>query len=166
MSNFFFQSCSFIGTTAIAPDWPWICLHNNYNPVSQPTTSMTYVVTQPISEFGNAVGTVGTFGSVNVSSGTFTGGTPILLTAPQGSSFTFNIQAGNSTGNYVFQQWFISYGYAGTTQGIATKIVEQKSDSVSSPNCTVSINSSTGVVSAAVTGGSGFAGSFDVIGRI
>lgn len=94
------------------------------------------------------------------------GASNTVLTAAQGSAFKIIVMAGNNSGNQTYQEWFVSYGYTGTAQGNATKLVEQKTDSTNSPNANISINMSTGVVDLSLNNGSSFSSTCIISGVV
>jgi len=77
-----------------------------------------------------------------------------------GSFVRIKVHLGNSSGNYVFQEWNYYQGYAGTNRYVLTKVYEQKTDT-SAPNVTLSVSS--GSITSSVSNGSNFSGYYQVI---
>lgn len=156
-----FESCSQIGAvTEFAPDISAVRLFNNYkgNGVTG-SAAQQYVLTQSVANEGNIVtnnvtATTGNIANVKFENFSGSGSSPTVLTFDNGSSCVITVDTANSTGNHTYQQWYVSYGYVGATINNATKIVEQKTDAAGSPSCTLAIDA-LGVITLAITGGSG-----------
>jgi hypothetical protein len=93
------------------------------------------------------------------------GASNVIWTAPQGSVFKVLIAAGNNSGNQLYQEWLVSYGYTGTAQGNATKIAEQKTDATNSPNGSITVNNTTGAVTLTLSVGSSFSANCLITGN-
>jgi hypothetical protein len=167
-SYLYFESCAQIGSsTPFAPDISTVTVHNNYNGLGViGSANQSYLMTQLVSQQGTYTASKGVFGSVEIYTIAETGATPTLITLNQGAAATLTLRIGNASGNQLYQQWFVSYGYGvGATPANATKLVEQKTDASGSPACTLSI-SALGVVTLAITTGSVFVTTCDIVGRV
>jgi hypothetical protein len=79
-----------------------------------------------------------------------------------GRFLRLKVAVGNSTGNYVFQEWNCFFGFTGADRYLVTKVFEQKTDTPA-PNVTITISSS-GVLTSTASNGSNFAGRYNFIG--